>query len=242
MHKLYLVMVGLPARGKSRLARRICGGLAADGFRSAIFNNGDVRRQLLGAESTLPEFYSPDNAEGRRIREEICQRNLARAREWLNREGDVAILDATNVSRTRRAFIERSLTDHPVLFLECVNEDPVLLNACIRNKTRLLEYAGYTEDEALASFVGRIGYYEAIYEPVGREQYWLCVDTMAGRILAERPCEGSPYYPAIREIVVRPRPWPCTCVTRNWTGCSPPRACARTRRRRPCCAGGTIPM
>ena len=34
MHKLYLVMVGLPARGKSRLARRICGGLAADGFRS----------------------------------------------------------------------------------------------------------------------------------------------------------------------------------------------------------------
>ena len=52
MHKLYLVMVGLPARGKSRLARRICGGLAADGFRSAIFNNGDVRRELLGAEST----------------------------------------------------------------------------------------------------------------------------------------------------------------------------------------------
>lgn len=202
MHKLYLVMVGLPARGKSRLARRICGGLAADGFRSAIFNNGDVRRELLGAESTLPEFYSPDNAEGRRIREEICRQNLIRAKEWLNREGDVDILDATNVSRARRAFIERTLTDHPVLFLECVNEDPVLLNACIRNKTRLPEYAGYTEDEALASFVGRIGYYEAIYEPVGKEQYWLCVDTMSSRILAEQPCEGSPYYPAIREIVV----------------------------------------
>ena len=202
MHKLYLVMVGLPARGKSRLARRICGGLAADGFRSAIFNNGDVRRELLGAESTLPEFYSPDNAEGRRIREEICRQNLIRAKEWLNREGDVAILDATNVSRARRAFIERTLTDHPVLFLECVNEDPVMLNACIRNKTRLPEYAGYTEDEALASFVGRIGYYEAIYEPVGKEQYWLCVDTMSSRILAEQPCEGSPYYPAIREIVV----------------------------------------
>ena len=59
MHKLYLVMVGLPARGKSRLARRICGGLAADGFRSAIFNNGDVRRELLGAESTLPAKPDP---------------------------------------------------------------------------------------------------------------------------------------------------------------------------------------
>ena len=50
--------------------------------------------------------------------------------------------------------------------------------------------------------MGRIGYYEAIYEPVGKEQYWLCVDTMSSRILAEQPCEGSPYYPAIREIVV----------------------------------------
>ena len=38
MHKLYLVMVGLPARGKSRLARRICGGLAADGFRTSAAN------------------------------------------------------------------------------------------------------------------------------------------------------------------------------------------------------------
>lgn len=73
MHKLYLVMVGLPARGKSRLARRICGGLAADGFRSAIFNNGDVPpRTAGGGIPPCPEFYSPDNAEGRRIREEIC--------------------------------------------------------------------------------------------------------------------------------------------------------------------------
>lgn len=37
---------------------------------------------------------------------------------------------------------------------------------------------------------------------MGKEQYWLCVDTMSSRILAEQPCEGSPYYPAIREIVV----------------------------------------
>lgn len=48
----------------------------------------------------------------------------------------------------------------------------------------------------------RIGYYESIYSPLQDEKFWLCVDSTANRILDERPCEGSPYYPAIREIVV----------------------------------------
>ena len=49
MQKLYVAMVGLPARGKSTLARRIRDGLAAEGIRARLFNNGDVRRARLGA-------------------------------------------------------------------------------------------------------------------------------------------------------------------------------------------------
>lgn len=202
MQKLYVAMVGLPARGKSTMARRIRDGLISEGLKAQIFNNGDIRRALLGAESTEPDFYNPGNSFGREAREMICRRNMDMARDWLAQGGDVAVLDATNAGSARRAFIERSLTDYPVLFVECVNEDPLLLNACIRRKTSLPEYAGFTEDAALDNFMKRIGYYESIYEPLRDEKYRICVDSTANRILDEQPCEISPYYPAIREILV----------------------------------------
>lgn len=202
MRKLYVAMVGLPARGKSTLARRICEALCDEGIRAAMFNNGDVRRALMGPESTDPGFYDPSNSFGKQARELIARRNMQQAQEFLATGGEVAILDATNASRARRQGIEATLTDHPVLFIECVNEDPVLLEACIQRKTLLPEYKDFTTADALENFLQRIRYYEAIYSPVGEERYWMCVDATANRILAENPCDGSPYYPAIREIVV----------------------------------------
>ena len=202
MHKLYVVMVGLPARGKSTLARRLREELAAEGIKAEIFNNGDVRRSLLGAESTDPDFYNPENAFGREARELICRRNMALAGEWLNSKGEVAILDAANVSPSRRAMIEQNLRDWPVLFIECLNEDHLLLDACIRRKADLPEYATFVREAALENFLTRIAYYETIYRPLDMEKFWLRVDTTANRILGERPCESSPYYPPIREILV----------------------------------------
>ncbi|GFH62975.1 MAG: 6-phosphofructokinase [Candidatus Desulfovibrio kirbyi] len=202
MRKLYVAMVGLPARGKSTLARRIREGLIAEGINAAIFNNGDMRRSLVGAESTEPDFYNPTNHQGRDIREMICRHNMNDAKDWLAKNGDIAILDATNASRARRALIESTLNDHPVLFVECLNEDPVLLEACIKQKTTLPEYAGYAYEDALASFMKRISYYETLYEPLNDERFCLRVDAPANRILNECPCEESPYYPAIREIAV----------------------------------------
>lgn len=207
MRKLYVAMVGLPARGKSTLAKRIREGLADEGINTAIFNNGDMRRAMLGAAATQPYFFHPDNMDGRESRERIALRNMEAAREYLRGGGDVAILDATNASWERRQRMEEVLTDHPLLFVECVNEDPLLLDACIRRKCDLPEFEGMEEEAALTSFMERIHYYEAIYTPVGhaprwREHYWLCVDATANRILAESPCDVSPYYSAIRDIVV----------------------------------------
>lgn len=199
--KLYVAMVGLPGRGKSTMAKRIRDGLEAEGISAKIFNNGDVRRRLMGQDAIDSSFFDPDNGFGREARELICRQNLEAAQKWLRSGGEVAILDATNVSRTRRKLIEDTLKDYPVLFIECVNEDPLLLNACLRKKADLPDYAGVPKDEALADFMKRVEHYESDYDPIGEEKYWMCVDSTANRVLDEKPCESSPYYPAIREIV-----------------------------------------
>lgn len=200
--KLYVAMVGLPARGKSTMAKRIREGLREDGIQAAIFNNGNMRRELFGAESTKASFYDPANIKSYDAREYICRKNFEAAREYLACGGDVAILDATNARRARRAMLEAALTDHPVLFIECVNQDPVLVETCIRRKAKLPEYAGYSPEEAYQSFTARIRYYESLYCPLSEERYWMRVDTTANRILGEHPCEDSPYYSAIRDILV----------------------------------------
>ncbi len=201
--KLYVVMVGLPARGKSTLAKRICERLQEEGTRASIFNNGNVRRLLAGPESSAPQFYSPDNVYGREARENIAWENMAEARKFLAHGGDVAILDATNASRARRQATNENLTDHPILYIECVNEDPLLLENFIRMKCNLPEFKNMEERDALECFRTRIGYYEQIYTPVGAdEKYWMRVDAAANRIIQECPCNGSPHYTAIRDVVV----------------------------------------
>ncbi len=201
MNKLYVAMVGLPARGKSTLVRRIKEGLEGEGVKAGIFNNGDVRRSMMGPETTDPEFYSPGNQFGLMARDLIARRNMEMARDFLAGDGVVAILDATNASRARRQNIEEFLTDYPVLFIECVNEDKFLQDAFILRKIRLPEYQGHEKQDALENFQKRISYYENVYSPVGEERYWMRVDATANKILAERPCDGSPYYPALRDIV-----------------------------------------
>lgn len=184
------------------MARRVRDGLLSQGISAKIFNNGDVRRQLMGNESASPDFFDPENSFGRQAREMICERNIKNASQWLREGGEVAILDATNASASRRKFIEETIKDYPVLFLQCVNEDSLLLNVCLRRKTDLPEFAGMDKEEALAAFMKRVEHYESIYEPVKDEKFWMCVDTTANRVLDERPCEISPYYAAIREIAV----------------------------------------
>ena len=82
--KLYVAMVGLPARGKSTLAKRIRSGLEQQGIRTAIFNNGELRRMLFGLESGSAEFFNPDNTRAQRLRDQITHQNMERARAWLD--------------------------------------------------------------------------------------------------------------------------------------------------------------
>lgn len=202
--KLYIVMVGLPAMGKSTVAAKLASNFAADGIAVAIFNNGDLRRGMLQGDTSQPGFYDPSNAEAAAKREDIARLNIHRAKDYLAGEGEVAILDATNVSRRRRATIERLLTDHRILYIECINDDSEMLAASITRKTRLPEFAGQSPAKAYAAFEKRIAYYRHIYTKLetGVESCFFSLDTLGNRILAEHVESGLPHYVRIRDLLV----------------------------------------
>ncbi len=201
-NKLYIVMVGLPARGKSITATKLKASLMHDSVKTRIFNNGDLRRKMIPQDTSYAGFYDPNNKEGVAIREKIALINIDRAQRYLNKNGDVAILDATNVSLKRRKTIQTLLNDHPILFVECTNNDQEILSASIQRKITMPEFAHLTREEAMASFRERIAYYESIYHSMDSEKNFVTLDSLHTRILQEEIRDDIPYYEQIRDFLV----------------------------------------
>ena len=62
MH-LALIMVGLPARGKTYIARKISRYLSWRGHKTRVFNVGNYRREQAGAKVSH-NFFDPNNPQG----------------------------------------------------------------------------------------------------------------------------------------------------------------------------------
>jgi len=200
--KLFIVMVGLPARGKSTIATKLKENLVKDDIKTRIFNNGDLRRVMLHEDTSRPEFYDPKNREGVGLRRKMALINLERAKNYLGKNGNVAILDATNVSLERRKTIAALLKSHPLLFIECINNDVSILNASIRRKILLPEFQHLTEESALRSFEQRIAYYKSIYAPLEKEENYVRLDSLNNKILEEKLGSALPFYDRIRDFLV----------------------------------------
>lgn len=202
MSGLFIVMVGLPARGKSTVASKLREGLESEGLNVEVFNNGALRREMLGQDSSEPSFYDSSNTVGRARRDELARTNITRACAYLQAGGDVAVLDATNASRGRRQMIEEYARNYPLMYVECFNDDPDLLEASVQRKTRLPEFSHLPQDKAAESFNRRIEYYKHIYTPLKDESCFLRVDTLNNRIVEEKLSYKVPHYIRIRDILV----------------------------------------
>lgn len=116
---LLICMVGLPARGKSYITKKICRYLEWCSYSTKIFNVGNRRRQLgkpddsekageLRAEviDQSAQFFDPNNEEGSRIREQAAMEVLDEALDYLLYQGGcIALFDATNTTIARRKRI-----------------------------------------------------------------------------------------------------------------------------------------
>ena len=200
--KLYIVLMGLPARGKSTMAARLREAFRKIEVPARTFNNGNLRRIYRPLDETaMSEFYSPENKAAVELREKFARMNMERAKAYLQNSGRVAILDATNAKRKRRAVIEKHLNDHPLLFIECVNDDEDILNLSIREKVNLPEFA-HLKDRAAKEFLKRIDYYKMIYEPLKSERNYIRIDSLQNIIISEKHSDVIPFYERLRDYIV----------------------------------------
>ncbi len=191
-HKLALVMVGLPARGKSYTARRIERYLSWLGYNTRVYNVGQYRRAKVGAQ--MPhDFFDPNNQSGESARREVAMQALTDMLEWLSTEGDVAIYDATNSTHERRSMVAEhcKASGVNVLFVEIACDDPAIIEANVRStKLSSPDYVNMDPDEAVKDFRNRIAHYERIYQPMHEDEGAFLRVTGAGSRVAVSNVDG----------------------------------------------------
>ena len=161
-------MVGLPARGKSYIARKLARYLHWLGHDTRVFNVGSYRRELVGAQQTN-DFFSPNNPEGSAARLKVAQVALDDMIGWFERGLSIGIYDATNSTRERRALLRARLEAKgiEVIFVETICDDAAVVDRNVREtKLHSPDYAGVAPERAVDDFLQRIAHYERAYETV----------------------------------------------------------------------------
>eukprot|EP00127_Corallochytrium_limacisporum_P005123 Clim_evm29s199 gene=Clim_evmTU29s199 len=177
--KMMIVMVGLPARGKSFISKKLRRYLAWRGYKVEVFNCGTRRRLKLKKDSGIDlaampvhqaSFFDPSNLEAKQKRDQIAMDTLEAGLEYLfQKNGKIAIMDATNSNPDRRRMIWNRCqkeSNLDVLFLEilCDDQEQINFNVCL--KANSPDYRHMAPEEAKADFLERLRHYEAAYQTV----------------------------------------------------------------------------
>ncbi|ORZ23154.1 6-phosphofructo-2-kinase-domain-containing protein [Absidia repens] len=171
--KLAIIMVGLPARGKSYIVKKLRRYLNWLQYETRVFNVGNTRREQKTADiDQSANFFDPDNKDMKQVRDAIALDVLEQLIEWLKNghRSCVAIHDATNSTIDRRKLLidrlqeERSIK---ILILESVCTDQKVLERNFRLKLLGPDYKDKDPLMALKDFRSRVANYERAYEPLG---------------------------------------------------------------------------
>ncbi|KAE8137881.1 HbrB-domain-containing protein [Aspergillus pseudotamarii] len=166
--KICVVMVGLPARGKSLIAGKAMRYLAWVGIPARVFNVGTYRRSNTPQPSAT--FFDPHNSEGEKMRKAAAEAAMSDMLQWFSSgKGVVAILDATNSTKSRRSWIYESChaANVETLFVESIcDEEDLIMNNILEVKTTSPDYKGQDPEAAALDFRNRIRNYEKVYETI----------------------------------------------------------------------------
>ncbi|GAB6023015.1 hypothetical protein CHUAL_007105 [Chamberlinius hualienensis] len=162
-----IVTVGLPARGKTYISKKLARYLNWIGVKTQVFNVGEYRR-LATVTYKNHDFFRPDNIEAVAVRDKCAIEALEDACDWLKKGGEVAVFDATNTTRHRRRMIFETVVEkykYKCFFLESICDDPTIIDSNIMEvKINSPDYTDMNKDDAVQDFIMRIGHFESQYE------------------------------------------------------------------------------
>ncbi|XP_057526901.1 6-phosphofructo-2-kinase/fructose-2,6-bisphosphatase [Amaranthus tricolor] len=179
---LAIVLVGLPARGKTFTAAKLTRYLRWLGHDTKHFNVGKYRRLRLGTNKSA-DFFRGDNTEGIEARNEVAALAMEDMISWMHEGGQVGIFDATNSTRERRNMLMKLAEGNcKIIFLETLCNDERIIERNIRLKVQQSpDYAEQPDFEAgYRDFKSRLDNYEKVYEPVEEGSYIKMIDTVSG--------------------------------------------------------------
>ncbi|KAF9206355.1 hypothetical protein BGZ49_002600 [Haplosporangium sp. Z 27] len=163
-----IILVGLPARGKTAISRSLSRYLRWLGVQTKVFSVGNYRRQIVGVEVTN-DFFSPANKATADMRTKIANACLDDMVQWFADGGQVGILDGSNTTEERRQELVQRLKGcnvHP-MFIETICENPDIVDANIRSvKVSSPDYVGWDRADAVEDFKRRIENHVPFYTTI----------------------------------------------------------------------------
>lgn len=163
-----IAMVGLPARGKTYISKKLTRYLNWIGVSTKVFNVGEYRRARTDKYRNH-EFFKADNTQAKELRSRVAMLAMEDAAKFLeNGGGEVAVVDATNTSRSRREILVEMFTvkrNFKLFFVESICDDSAIIEANILDvKVCSPDYEGMDTAVALEDFLKRIEHYKQEYE------------------------------------------------------------------------------
>ncbi|KAH9621576.1 hypothetical protein KSS87_023496 [Heliosperma pusillum] len=169
---LAIVLVGLPARGKTFTAAKLTRYLRWLGHDTKHFNVGKCA-----------DFFRGDNPEGIEARNEVAALAMEDMISWMQEGGQVGVFDATNSTRERRNMLMKLAEGKcKIIFLETLCNDESIIERNIRLKVQQSpDYAEQPDFEAgYRDFKNRLDNYAKVYEPVEEGSYIKMIDMVSG--------------------------------------------------------------
>lgn len=169
--KVLICLVGLPARGKTRLSVSLTRYLRWLGVKTHPFHVSDYRRAKFAnfADDVPDDYFSaePSTSTGAIVREAVLNECLGDIVSFFEKDrGQVAVYDALNVLKKDRAHVEALFTKRgiKVLFIESIVDDPEVIRRNVSNAASSPDYEGWEPKIAMEDYLKRINANTPIYE------------------------------------------------------------------------------